>query len=229
MSHFACPLCGKNAPLSTYRPEELDLDLQVVQFGSRGRGHIFVESKSSILGTEDELNSLVASKSLKLVEMFIGVNVLTKDEVRRQLRLEQPKNLIVLQPLGEKDNYNSSAVNSEIRLNEMKKKAEEDKNIRRLLHELTELCKCEVKFNDDHELTIWVEDIDPSDIKLVEWFTSLKIEDQTKLLSKVKTESPTNEAILNILARFPKRKPIQEELMEFAIFSQEGKPTSTRS
>jgi hypothetical protein len=222
MSHFACPLCGKNAPISTYRPEELDLDLQVVQYGSRGRGGIYVACKNSILGEDDELNSLVASRSLKIVEMFIDASVLTKDEVRRQLGLDQPNNSMIVQLMGERDKYMRWAISAEDELDEMRKKEEQDKNIRRLLHELAELCKCEAKFNDDHEPTVWVEEIEPDYTKLIEWFTSLRIEDQTKLLSKVKTESSMIEAILNALARFPKRKKTQEELMEFTLFPRRG-------
>jgi len=222
MTHFACPLCGKNAPLSTYRPEELALDLQLVQYGSRGRGGIYVVGKYSILGEDDELNSIVASKSLKLVEMFIDANVLTKDEVRRQLGLDQPNNSMMVQLMGEKDIYMRSAISAEDKLDEMRKKEEQDKNIRRLLHELTELCKCQVKFNDDHEPTVWVEEIEPDYTKLIEWFKSLRIEDQTTLLSKVKTESSMIEAILNALARFPKRKTTQEEIMEFTLFPRQG-------
>jgi hypothetical protein len=129
---------------------------------------------------------------------------------------------MMVQLMGEKDIYMRSAISAEDKLDEMRKKEEQDKNIRRLLHELTELCKCQVKFNDDHEPTVWVEEIEPDYTKLIEWFKSLRIEDQTTLLSKVKTESSMIEAILNALARFPKRKTTQEEIMEFTLFPRQG-------
>ena len=53
MSHLVCPLCGKNAPLSTLNPEAIDLDVKVVSFKGLGYGKGFAKSEEhSILGDD---------------------------------------------------------------------------------------------------------------------------------------------------------------------------------
>ncbi len=60
MSSVACPLCGKNSPFSSFKPERLDDDIYIVKVTGLGRGRGFAtESKESILdsGSDDDIAS----------------------------------------------------------------------------------------------------------------------------------------------------------------------------
>jgi len=94
MSHLVCPLCGKNAPLSTLDPESLDIDLRVVSFRGLGRGKGFAKNEEhSILG-DDEYSPVIARRCLQLCYMFLKAGALGKNEVQNVLDIgpvkEQP-------------------------------------------------------------------------------------------------------------------------------------------
>lgn len=92
MSHLVCPLCGKNAPLSTLDPVGLDLDIRVVSFKGLGRGRGFEKAEEhSILGDE-EYSPALANRSLQLCRMFIEAGVLERDVVEKMLDISSIKN-----------------------------------------------------------------------------------------------------------------------------------------
>jgi len=77
MSHLVCPLCGKNAPLSTLDPDNIELDLKVVSFRGLGRGKGFVKSEEYSVFGDDEITPIIANKVVKLYYMFINNGILT--------------------------------------------------------------------------------------------------------------------------------------------------------
>jgi hypothetical protein len=81
MSHLVCPLCGKNAPLSTLNPSVLDLDIKVVRFQGLGRGKGFkVSEEWSILG-DDQVTPLIAERIVELCGMLVNNGVLNRDVI----------------------------------------------------------------------------------------------------------------------------------------------------
>ncbi len=91
MSHLVCPLCGKNAPLSTLNPEAIDLDIKVVSFKGLGYRRGFAKSEEhSILG-DDEYSPMLAKKNLQLCNMFISAGVLKRSDVENALNIDSKR------------------------------------------------------------------------------------------------------------------------------------------
>ena len=85
MSHLVCPLCGKNAPLSTLNPSVLDLDLKVVSFQGLGRGKGFkVSEKWSILG-DDDVTPVISERIVDLCKMLVNEGIIKKDRIAGEL------------------------------------------------------------------------------------------------------------------------------------------------
>lgn len=85
MSHLACPLCGKYAPLSTLNPSILDLDLKLVSFQGLGRGKGFkVSEKWSILG-DDDVTPVISERIVNLCKMLVNEGVIKKDRIAGEL------------------------------------------------------------------------------------------------------------------------------------------------
>ena len=88
MSHLACPLCGKNAPLTSFDPENLDLDVSLTSFIGLGRGKGFTTSeKISILG-DDTYSPMIADRIINLLKMFLNEDVISKEKILERLELE---------------------------------------------------------------------------------------------------------------------------------------------
>ena len=67
---------GKNAPLSTLNPENIELDIKLVNFRGLGRGKGFVKSEEySILG-DGEITPIILNRVVKLYYMFINNGLL---------------------------------------------------------------------------------------------------------------------------------------------------------
>ena len=71
MSHLVCPLCGKNAPLSTLDPENLPFDLKTVSFRGLGRGRGFAKSEEISIMDDDEYAPVIAKRIEKLYHFFV--------------------------------------------------------------------------------------------------------------------------------------------------------------
>jgi len=85
MSHLACPLCGKYAPLSTLNPSILDLDLKLVSFQGLGRGKGFkVSEKWSILG-DDNVTPVISERIVNLCKMLVNAGIIKKDRIAGEL------------------------------------------------------------------------------------------------------------------------------------------------
>jgi hypothetical protein len=137
MSHFACPLCSKNSSIANYSPDELDLDLMVVTFGSHGRGGIYIEDKSSVLG-EGDLSSMVAGRTLKLVKMFMDSGDLQVSQVLTELGIYAPSTdsteVATLranlgQVMSEASRFREDAVAAEFSLSKMEEERKRDEEV----------------------------------------------------------------------------------------------------
>lgn len=88
MSHIRCALCGKNAPISTFDPSSLDLDLRVVSFKGLGRARGFaVDEEYSVLG-DDVYSPIVADRVLDLCRMYLDHGVIDSEQTIKRLGLD---------------------------------------------------------------------------------------------------------------------------------------------
>jgi hypothetical protein len=95
MSHLVCPLCGKNAPLSTLNPSVLDLDIKVVRFQGLGRGKGFkVSEEWSILG-DDQVTPLIAKRIVELCGMLVNNNIINREVLAAGLGIRYSEPTIV--------------------------------------------------------------------------------------------------------------------------------------
>jgi uncharacterized FlaG/YvyC family protein len=87
MSHLVCPLCGKNAPLSKFDPEYLDLDISLVSFRGLGRGRGFeVADRVSVLG-DDDITPKVLNRVVEICKMFISEGIIDPVSLSNNLGL----------------------------------------------------------------------------------------------------------------------------------------------
>jgi len=87
MSHLVCPLCGKNAPLSTLNPSSYELDLRVVSFIGLGRGKGFSKSGEYSILNDGEYSPMIAERVLDLCSMFLQSGELNKEVIIEKLGL----------------------------------------------------------------------------------------------------------------------------------------------
>jgi hypothetical protein len=71
MSHLVCPLCGKNAPLSTLNPENLPFDLKLVSFKGLGREMGFAKSEEVSIMGDEEFTPIIADRIDLLYKFFV--------------------------------------------------------------------------------------------------------------------------------------------------------------
>ena len=88
MSHLVCPLCGKNAPLSTFNPESLDLDLKLVSFKGLGRGKGFMVSEEFSVLDEPYLSGIVSERVLALCKIFFDRGVIDATSLMHKLNMQ---------------------------------------------------------------------------------------------------------------------------------------------
>src|SRR5665647_1551332 len=90
MSHIICPLCGKNAPLSTFDPGSLPLDLMTISFMGLGRGRGFaVKEKVSIMGDET-YTPIVAARIRELFNLFVE-----KEEINLPIAINNDASILM--------------------------------------------------------------------------------------------------------------------------------------
>jgi|WetSurMetagenome_2_1015567.scaffolds.fasta_scaffold186214_2 hypothetical protein len=89
MSHIRCPLCGKNSALSTFHPEDIELDLKLIQFHGRGRGGGFSKGEEYSVLHDESYARPVGLKVLQLTKMFIDAEMLDMTEVEGNLGIDR--------------------------------------------------------------------------------------------------------------------------------------------
>jgi hypothetical protein len=150
LSHFSCPLCGKNSSIAKYDPDSLDFDLKTVSYSSGGRGRIHQDEKSSILGQKDPIEAELAERTLKILKMFLDSGSLTLDKILAGLEVpivDHVKPVIRKVPV-----YSGQWERAE--LDKLRKEMENEQSIRRTLQELRKFLDSEFYLSDDYELKL---------------------------------------------------------------------------
>ena len=99
MSHLICPLCGKNAPLSTFNPENLPLDIVAVSFKGLGRGKGFAVNEKISLMDDEEYTPLIIERIVRLYNLFLEKGSIktpsSVSEIEQFNQIEQIQSLLV--------------------------------------------------------------------------------------------------------------------------------------
>jgi chromosome segregation ATPase len=72
MSYISCPLCGRLCHLSSFNPESYDLDIEVVEMQSQGRGKGFEVLKRYSALDDVELMSRISRRLKELLALIEG-------------------------------------------------------------------------------------------------------------------------------------------------------------
>lgn len=72
MNYLSCPLCGRLAHLSSFNPEAYDLDIEVVEMQSLGRGRGFEVLKRYSALDDEELMNRVSRRLRELLALIEG-------------------------------------------------------------------------------------------------------------------------------------------------------------
>ena len=89
MSHLVCPLCGKNAPLTNFHPDSLELDITLVNYkGIITEKGFEIPQRYSILG-DDYLTPMVLNRVIELCNFFMSNNIITPDKMLERLGLKE--------------------------------------------------------------------------------------------------------------------------------------------
>jgi hypothetical protein len=213
MSQFSCPLCGKNSSIGKYDPDELDLDLKVVTYGSTGRGGIYIADKSSILGQGDPIEQALARRTVKLTKMFIDSGALSREQVTDELGLNKI-NPISHSPSSTKRTLNFTPLFIESdELEQLRKQSAEESEIKTAFLAISRICKSELHLNEDLELTLKVL-TDDNGYELVEFFEPMDKTTREKILKRISSEEPLIQMRLEMIANQPEKKDAFELALE---------------
>ena len=90
MSHFRCPMCGKDSACASFNPENLDLDIYVRQVTGLGRGRGFSPGPDESVFGDDHYTPKVMDRCMELLKAGIEKGSVTKREIARQLKIGAP-------------------------------------------------------------------------------------------------------------------------------------------
>jgi hypothetical protein len=241
MSHLRCPLCGKNAPLSTFNPSELDSDLSVARFSGLGRGRGFAKvAEYSVLG-DDELSPIVADRALALCKMFLDAGTLTAESIIDGLGLKQrakselpshPPAKVIYVPLRSNDAELARALET---IEEQKKELAIKEFLDKVLLNFIKYYPSAIIYEEEDPWTITINQYDEKCYKILYvLYRPLKLDMQKRLRKRLKTINPLVEVLLERFTEKPK-KTLSEISLEInpgwvlADFNLESKvPTSER-
>ncbi len=239
MSHLVCPLCGKNAPLSTLNPDNLDLDLKVVGFRGLGRGKGFAKAEEhSVLG-DDEISPIIARRTLQLCRMFIDAGVLRSADVIEALSTEKLKDIkseadvTVLQPeliyptvaelyyINQINEMKHELKNKHYEINRLITKINEDNEKYEINAQIDYIIKNGVEVGGTENVVVdsngWYLKISPDsmvlNMYLYEVVQEIPLQIKERLLQHVNSDSfPLWYKFM--LVKAPRKKTVFEEMME---------------
>jgi len=112
MSHFLCPLCGKQCSILHYDPTDFDDDIPIIQKRGLGKGRGFAEDErySLLDGSDPELLELISDRIAVLYDLLY--EDVEDDEADVNLEEEDDEPLTELE--------------KELRISEMEEDEEED-------------------------------------------------------------------------------------------------------
>jgi hypothetical protein len=213
MSHLRCPLCGKNAPLSTFNPSELDSDLTVASFSGLGRARGFAKvDEYSVLG-DDELSPIVADRALALCKMFLDAGTLTPESIIDGLGLKptakskelpsQPPPKVIYVRSRSRDAELERALKT---IEEQEKEITIKEMIDTVLHKFIKYYPF-VQINEDEDpWTITINYYDEECFKkLYVLYRPLKLDMQKRLRKRLKTINPSVKVLLERFTEKPKK------------------------
>jgi len=212
MSHIRCPLCGKNAPISSFDPSSLDLDLRLVSFRGLGRGKGFeVSEEHSVLGDE-EYSPLIAERVLDLCKMFVDAGVIDLEHELVRLGLQKTMTPPVAFPKPPQPRFTPSLRrdSNDIEISQLRDSIEKKENEwaqermidRELLKFIIYHPYVEINWNDE-PWTIELTNIDVTCIgTFIILYSSLKNSTQKQLLKRMKTNHPL---IKRLMTRYMSR------------------------
>ncbi|MCX6648828.1 MAG: hypothetical protein NTV61_05505 [Candidatus Bathyarchaeota archaeon] len=207
MSHLVCPLCGKNAPLSTLNPDNLDLDLKIVSFKGLGRGKGFAKNTEESVLNDDVYTPMIAKRVEKLNELFKNIGV-TKHQN------------IITENTSSKNTYNlNNKIIENIKLNslkdeiiEMKKEIEIKKQIEYILRECLEFTDGKISSYRDR----WCIEISTQTPELYAYLILIMINIPTKLKEQLLLHIKTDKypSAYEFLTKLPRKQSIAEQLYD---------------
>jgi hypothetical protein len=209
LSHFSCPLCGKNSSIAKYDPDNLELDLKTVSYSSGGRGGIHQDEKSSILGHKDPIEVELAERTLKIMKMFLDSGSLTLDKILVELdvvTVDHVKPVIREVPV-----FMGQAERNE--LDKLRKEKAEEEDILLSLQELHKFLDSEFYLSDDFELHLHIHKI-PKDNRLSLLLNFTKRRDWKMILKRLSSLDDKVTLYLELLALMPAEKSIHKRFSE---------------
>lgn len=209
MSHFSCPLCGKNSSIAKYDPDNLELDLKTVSYSSEGRGRIHQDEKSSILGHKDPIEAELAERTLKTMKMFLNSGSLTLDKILVGLEVVTVDH--VEPAIREVPVFIGQAERNE--LDKLRKEKAEEEDILRSLQELHKFLESEFYLSDDYELNLRIHKI-PLDKGLTLLLNFTKRGDWKTILKRLSSLDTKVTSYLEFLALMPAEKSIHKRISE---------------
>ena len=212
MSHLVCPLCGKNAPLSTLDPESQPLDLRTVSFRGLGRGKGFaVNEKVSIMGDE-EYTPIIAERIEKLFKFFVDkgeiyVPIITPNVELYAKQIEEHKRQI-----SERDFKIHSLSKS---LDEITEESEIGKRVDYIIRESLELENARSHLTADEDGWYMALSPKPSEIEYYLFLIMPELPGKLKERLLLHVRRDGNPIFYDfMLKHFPRRQSIMERLFE---------------
>jgi len=213
MSHLICPLCGKNAPLSTLDPEKQPLDIRIVSFRGLGRGKGFAVSEEVSIMGDDEYTPPIAKRIDKLFKFLvekgvINVPIITPNDELYSIQINDLKRQI-----SEKNHKIHNLSNE---LDKVKEEFEIDKQVSYIIRESLDLENARSQIIADKEG--WYIDLspNPSELELYLFLIMTELPSNLKeqLLRYVKRDRHPS-FYDTMLKSFPRRQSIPERISDF--------------
>jgi hypothetical protein len=86
----ACPLCGKQSPLGSFRTSEED-DIKVVELKGLGRGKGFAITLTESIfdySEYDETVSKITTRAFEIIRILRDHEIISDDDIQEELGLE---------------------------------------------------------------------------------------------------------------------------------------------
>jgi len=213
MTMFICPLCHKHSS-TTSLDIDSEPDIVEVTYGSHGRGKIYVESKESVLDKSSDTAQAVASKVLRIIEKLIDANVINGNYVASRLGLDWSYNMIITKLTVEKEEYKSKYDHLDFEQRIKREEEEKEKRLMVLIREMMFFFKYKLELNEEDKIILELLEVNDNSEGFIEWFKSLKFENRSTLLSRVKVKNPQIQLIINIIKDLPTKKSIIGKLID---------------
>jgi hypothetical protein len=239
MSHLRCPLCGKNAYLESWDPENYFNDIRVTSFTGLGFGLGFKKTEEySVLGDED-VTPRIVNRMINFLAFLIEEEIINPDTLIKRFNLEK---IIV-----EKGNYIKSELHKTLldnyfllrkeyeiksvildsfkgayheareKLEKYEKDKKNNERVRQILHWLYKNSNAALIFDEELDYIIMIKSVEPDIIDKLEKIRMETSEDVKKILRKrIKSSSAEINVILEEFV-LKKTISISEKLLNLQL------------